>query len=218
MLTSRCCSVPQPGKKCCAARPSWLTQSASPSAEIEVGADPEAVGAPIVCNDGVPSRRSSTQGPGGELGPRCCDRRRRRRRCRRRRHEFVHHHRPRDFRRRSPQRCRGASAVDIKRGLDRAFRVAVEGCAGFPGKSALARKRPRSPPFRPTTTRRLESWWPRPWSGWRRGRHNRRGVEDHRDPARRRGRPAVRPRYMSPYFVTNAEKMERPSKILRPAD
>ena len=57
----------------------------------------------------------------------------------------------------------GASAIDIKRGLDRARNARSRRCGPCRGRSRPARKRPRSPRSRRTMIRRSVNSSPRPW-------------------------------------------------------
>ncbi len=58
----------------------------------------------------------------------------------------------------------GASAIDLKRGLDRGLEAAVDGARGAcRGRSARARRRRRSRRSRRTTIRRSASSSPTPW-------------------------------------------------------
>ena len=57
----------------------------------------------------------------------------------------------------------GASAVDLKRGLDRGLRVAIQALQGFLALLPAAWKRLRLQPYPPTTTLRLANWSPMRW-------------------------------------------------------
>ena len=57
----------------------------------------------------------------------------------------------------------GASAVDVKRGIDRGVKRAIEALKGLSGRLPPRRRRRRSRPFPLTTTWRSESSWQRRW-------------------------------------------------------
>ena len=104
----------------------------------------------------------------------------------------------------------GASAIELKRGLERGLRVAVE---VDPGPVASGADRSGADPGRDDLGAQRSgdrrAGGRRDRQGGRRGRHHGRGGEGHRDHRSRWSRDCSSTAgFLSPYFVTDPEKME----------
>ena len=111
----------------------------------------------------------------------------------------------------------GASAVDLKRGLDRGARTAVEALKALSRPVKTRKEKAQVAAISAHNDRHRRAGRRRHGEGRRRGRHHGRGVQDHRDRARGRRRHAVRPRlHLALLHHQRREDGGRPRRPLHP--